>query len=77
MTEEQKARDATRYVVLALPSMDIIADQHAPSSYATEGEARKVAEAEARSNPGVDYGIFQKVLVARAELTVETKGVCA
>jgi hypothetical protein len=70
MTEEQKAKDATRYVVIKLDDMEI-----ASGPFGSEGAARADAEAYARRSPGVDYGIFQKVLVARAELVVETKGV--
>lgn len=72
MTEEQKAKDATRYMVMQLPDMIAMA-----GPFSAEGDARKEAEALARKKPDVDYGIFQKVLVARAELVVETKGIVA
>jgi len=64
-----KAKDATRYMVLSLPDMISV-----DGPFAIEGDARKSAEARARDKPGVDFGIFQKVLVARAELVVETRG---
>lgn len=72
MTEEMKAKDATRYVVMQLPDMITV-----DGPFPIEGEARKSAENHARSKPGTDFGIFQKVLVSRAELVVETKGLVA
>lgn len=70
MTEEMKAKDATRYLVLSLPGM---AEKYGP--FPTEGEARKCAESMALDNPGTEYGIYQKVLTSLATLTVETKGI--
>lgn len=70
MTEEMKAKDATRYMVIELPGMKFV-----DGPFPVEGLARSAAEGAARANPGVDYGIYQKVLVARAELVVETKGI--
>lgn len=70
MTEEMKAKDATRYVVLALHDMEQVA-----GPLSTEGEARKAAEAQALANPTVEFGIYQKVFTSKASLTVETVGV--
>jgi hypothetical protein len=70
MTEEMRTKDATRYVVLALPEMAVMS-----GPCAVEGDARKRAEALAHEKPGVEFGIYQKVLVSRAELVVETKGI--
>jgi hypothetical protein len=70
MTEEMKAKDATRYLVLELPEM-----QWMSIPFATEGDARKEAERLARTNPGAEYGIYQKVLTSKASLAVETVGV--
>ena len=70
VTEEMKAKDATRYMVLSLPDMGAFG-----GPFSTEGEARKCAEDAAKRAPGIECGIYQKALVARAELVVETKGI--
>lgn len=70
MTEEMKASEATRFMVLSLSDVEPVA-----GPYPVEADARQAAERAALNNPGVEYGIYQKVLVSRAELTVETKGV--
>jgi hypothetical protein len=70
MTEEMKAKDATRYLVLSLDTAEMVA-----GPFSVEGEARKAAEAQAISNPGVEFGIYQKVLTSKASLAVETVGV--
>jgi len=70
MTEEMKAKDATRYMVLSLPEMIGV-----DGPFSVEGDARKAAETRARDKPGSEYAIFQKVLVSKASLTVETVGV--
>ena len=69
MTEEMKAKDATRYMVMQLPDMISVA-----GPFNTEGDARKASDEAARAKPGVEFGIFQKVFVTCAQLVVETKG---
>jgi len=69
MTEEMKAKDATRYIVLKLPELSSIV-----GPFCTEGDARKAAEHCARKHPSTEFGIYQKVFSSRAELVVETKG---
>jgi len=70
MTEEMKARDATRYVVLSLEDMNVVS-----GPFGSEGAARADAEAYARRSPGIEFGIYQRVLTSVATLTVETKGI--
>ena len=70
MTEEMKRSEATRYMVLDLRDMELVG-----GPYAVEADARQAAEPAAMNNPGVEYGIYQKVLMSVATLTVETKGI--
>lgn len=73
MTEEMKRNDATRYFVVEFGNAITLL----PTPYDNEGDARKAAEAAALAEPGVNYGVFQKIATARAALAVEWKGMAA
>lgn len=68
MTEEQKANDANRYIVVDEGEGAI------EGSYEAEGEARKGAETWALRNPGTEYIVYAKIGTAKAEVQVNWKG---
>lgn len=68
MTEEQKANDATRYIVVNLDILKII------GTYAEPGEARGVAEVQAQRDEGQLVAVFQKTGTARLEPKIVWKG---
>lgn len=71
MTDEMKAEDATRYLVVAMDhdSFKVLSIEN------SEGNAKKRAEEEADREDGRIVGVFQKIGTARAQRTIAWKGV--
>lgn len=73
MTDEQKANDASRYLVVSMDAdafsvLDIVD---------SEGEARSLAEKHAAGEGDPIIGVYQKIGTARLERKIAWKGAAA
>lgn len=70
MTDEMKANDATRFLVVAMEhdSFKVI------GIHDSEGKAQEEAKSCAEGNEGAIYGVFQKLGTARLVKKVEWSG---
>jgi len=75
MTDEMKAEDATRYLVVAMDNGNGPGAFKVLAIESSEGTARKCAEAEADKEDGRIVGVFQKIGTARTQRAVVWKGV--
>lgn len=73
MTDEMKAADATRYMVVQIDAKDATNIGEA-GMFSSEGDARKHAEGLARENEGQIVAVYQKVGSATLTRQVEWKG---
>lgn len=74
MTDEMKANDATRYLVVGMHNGNGPDAFKVEAIETSEGEAKRKAETLAEENEGAIYGVFQKVGSARLIRRVEWKG---
>ncbi len=74
MTEEMKANDATRYLVVGMHNGSGPAAFKVVGIVDSEGKASEVAKDHASRDPGAIYGVYQKLGTARTVSKVEWKG---
>ena len=68
MTDEMKANDASRYVVVNNASNAV------EGLYAAEGEAKTNAETLAADNDGIEFSVYTKIGSAKLQPKVIWKG---